>query len=152
MNRQINECAFNVALFDGTDTTVISGFPVNVNVSSGSYTYTPYYYTGQPYDEYINGTLRSQLGGYRFEAELTWDRLLNSAPLLDVLNNSYTNTNAEVIITFYPDASNTSVKEEVVIADTLWSATLDQTIIRQPLSISLIGKKVSSNIPSYFRI
>jgi hypothetical protein len=152
MNRQINECAFNVALYDGSSTTVISGFPVNVNVSSGSYTYTPYYYTGQPYDEYINGTLRSQLGGYRFEAELTWDRLLNSAPLLDVLNNSYTNTNAEVIITFYPDASNTSVKEEVVIADTLWSATLDQTIVRQPLSISLIGKKVSSNIPSYFRI
>jgi hypothetical protein len=152
MNRQINECAFNVALFDGTNTTVINGFPVNVNVSSGLYTYTPYYYTGQPYDEYINGTLRSQLGGYRFEAELTWDRLLNSAPLLDVLNNSYTNTNAQVIITFYPDASNTSVEEEVVIADTLWSATLDQTIVRQPLSISLIGKKVSSNIPSYFRI
>jgi hypothetical protein len=152
MNRQITTCAFNVALNDGNTTTVVNGFPVNVAVSSGSYTFRPYFHTGSAFDEAINGRLRSQLGGYRFEAVLSWDRLLNSQPLLDLLNNGYTNTNADVEITFFPDASDTNTGQEVVIADTVWAANLESTIVRQPLTISLVGRNVSNTIPSAFKI
>lgn len=152
MNRQIKECRFNVVLFNGTTNTVISGFPLNVNVSDGSYSFRPYYYTGSPYDEALSGKLRSQLGGYRFEATLSWDRLINSTPMLSVINNAYTTTNAEVRIFFHPDASNITVREEVVIEDINWAANLDKTIVRQPLSVYLTGKYVSSNISNYYQI
>jgi hypothetical protein len=83
---------------------------------------------------------------------LSWDRLLNSQPLLDLLNNGYTNTNADVEITFFPDASDTNTGQEVVISDTVWAANLESTIVRQPLTISLIGRNVSNTIPSAFKI
>ena len=152
MNRQITQCKFNVVIDDGVNQNVVSGFPKDINLFSGSYTYRPYFHTGQPYDEAINGRLRSQLGGYRFEATLIWDRLTNSQPLLDLLNNAYTTGSGEVRIYFSPDATNTTVTEEVVISDTVWAANLDATIIRQPLSVSLVGKNVSSSISSYYKI
>lgn len=151
MNRQIKECRFNVVLDNGSSNTVVSGFPKNVNVSSGSYSYTPYYYTGSPYDEAITGRLRSQLGGYRFEAVLSWDRLTNSQPLLDVINNAYTTNASEVRIFFHPDATNIT-NEEVVISDVVWTSSLESTIVRQPLSISLVGKRVSATIPSFYKV
>ncbi len=152
MNKQINQCRFNVVIDSGSSNTVVSGFPKTVNVFSGSYTYRPYYHTGQAYDEAINGRLRSQLGGYRFEATLVWDRLLNSQPLLDLLNNAYTTGSGEVRITFFPDATNTTVSEEVVIADSVWAANLESTIVRQPLSVTLVGKNLSTSIPSFYKI
>jgi len=152
MNRQIKECRFNVAIDNGSSITVVSGFPKNINVSDGSYTYRPYYYTDKAFDEAINGNLRSQLGGYRFEAVLSWDRLINSQPLLDVLNNAYTNTAGEVIITFFPDASNTTVSEQVIVSDSTWTANLEGTMVRQPLTITLTGKKVTNTIPVYYKI
>jgi hypothetical protein len=152
MNRRIQHCRFNVVSFDGTSTTAINGFPVNVTVYSGSYVYRPYYYTGQPYDEALNGTLRSQLGGYRFEAVLSWDRLINSTPLLGVLNNAYTTTNAEITVQFYPDASNTSVFENVVIEDSVWTASIDGQHVRQPLAVTLRGKEIRSTIPAFYVI
>lgn len=152
MKRQITRCKFNVAIDDGVNINVVSGFPKEVNLMSGSYTYRPYYYTGQPYDEAINGRLRSQLGGYRFEATLVWDRLVQSQPLLDIINNAYTTGSGEVRIYFSPDASNAVVTEEVVISDVVWAANLESTIVRQPLSISLVGKNVSATIPSYYKI
>ena len=152
MNRQINQCRFNVVIDSGSSNTVVSGFPKTVNVFSGSYTYRTFFYSGKPYDEAINGRLRSQLGGYRFEATLVWDRLLNSQPLLDMINNAYTSGSGEVRIYFNPDATNTSVTEEVVISDVTWAANLDATIVRQPLSVSLVGKNVSATIPSFYRI
>lgn len=152
MRRQITRCKFNVAIDDGVNINVVSGFPKEVNLMSGSYTYRPYYHTGQPYDEAINGRLRSQLGGYRFEATLVWDRLVQSQPLLDIINNAYTTGSGEVRIYFSPDASNAVVTEEVVISDVVWAANLEATVVRQPLSVSLIGKNVSATIPSYYKI
>jgi hypothetical protein len=152
MNRQIQECSFNVSLNDGNSTTVVNGFPVNVSVASGSYSYRPYYHTGSAYDEAINGTLRSQLGGYRFEATLVWSRMLNSQPVLDLLNNAYTNTNAEVQIEFFPDATDSNVSEQVLIQDVSWMAGIESTIVRQPISLSLIGKNVSNSIPDFYKI
>lgn len=150
MNRQIRQCTFNVAIDDGSNVTAVSGFPVNVNVFSGSYTYRPYYHTGQPYDEAINGRLRSQLGGYRFEAVLTWDRLINATPLASVLNKAYTTNAGEVVITFYPDATNTSVFENVIVADSVWDAQIDGTIIRQPLAVTLRGRDLRPTIPAFY--
>jgi hypothetical protein len=150
MNRQIRQCTFNVAIDDGSTVTAVSGFPVNVAVTSGSYTYKPYYHTGQPFDEALNGRLRSQLGGYRFEASLTWDRLINAAPLASVLNNAYTTNLGEVIITFYPDATNTVVFENVIITDSVWDARIDATIIRQPLGVSIRGRDLRSEIPAFY--
>lgn len=150
MNRQITECRFNAYIDDGTNKNVISGFPTNVRVYSGAYTYRPYYYTGSAFDESLNGTLRSQLGGYRFEAVLNWERLTNSTPLISLLNNAYTTTSGEVIIEFYPDATNTTVYENVVISDSSWQSTLDATMVRQPLSVSLTGKEVKQQIPTFY--
>jgi hypothetical protein len=152
MNRQISQCSFNVVTFDGTNTTAINGFPVTVNTYSGAYTYRPYFHTGSAFDEAITGTLRSQLGGYRFEASLSWERLLNSAPLLTMINQAYTNTNAEVIIRFHPDATNTSVFENVVIEDVVWDSQLQGTIVRQPISVRLKGKEVRPTIPTFYQI
>ena len=160
MNRQIRTCAFNAYVVNDTNTAAINGFPVNVNVFSGSYTYRPYYYTGSAYDEAINGRLRSQLGGYRFEAALSWERQLNTDPFIQLVNNSFfrsgLNTSAnivgEVIIEFMPDAANPSEKENVVIADARVTATIDGTMIRQPITLSLTGKEVKPNIPDYFML
>ena len=152
MNRQISQCSFNVVTFDGTNTTAINGFPVTVNTYSGAYTYRPYFHTGSAFDEAITGTLRSQLGGYRFEASLSWERLLNSAPLLTMINQAYTTTNAEVTIQFHPDATNTSVFENVVIEDVVWDSQLQGTIVRQPISVRLKGKEVRPTIPTFYQI
>lgn len=152
MNRRIQQCRFNVVSFDGTTTTAVSGFPVDVSVTSGTYAYRPYYHTGSPFDEALNGSLRSQLGGYRFEASLLWDRLINSTPLLSMLNESYTTTNAEITVQFYPDASNTAVFENVVIADSVWTASIDGQHVRQPLAVTLRGKEIRSSIPAFYMI
>jgi hypothetical protein len=152
MNRQISQCSFNVVSYDGTNTTAINGFPVNVNTYSGAFTYRPYFHTGSAFDEAITGTLRSQLGGYRFEASLSWERLLNTAPLLSMINQAYTNTNAEITIQFHPDASNTSVFENVVIEDVVWDSQLQGTIVRQPISVRLKGKEVRPTIPTFYQI
>lgn len=152
MNRQIKNCRFNVYINNGSSNTNVSGFPTNVNIYSGSYTYSPYYYTGSAYDEALNGSLRSQLGGYRFQAVLNWDRLINTTPLLNLINNAYTTGTGEVNIEFYPDASNTAVFERVIIDNVTWQSTIDGTMIRQPLSISLIGKEVKASIPSFYTI
>jgi hypothetical protein len=141
-----------VVTFDGTNTTAINGFPVTVNTYSGAYTYRPYFHTGSAFDEAITGTLRSQLGGYRFEASLSWERLLNSAPLLTMINQAYTTTNAEVTIQFHPDATNTSVFENVVIEDVVWDSQLQGTIVRQPISVRLKGKEVRPTIPTFYQI
>lgn len=152
MNRQITNCRFNVYINNGSSNTVVTGFPTNVSVYSGSYSFTPYYYTGAAYDEALNGSLRSQLGGYRFEATLNWDRLMNVTPLLNMVNNAYTTGTGEVIIDFYPDASNTTIFEKVIIDDVSWQSTIDGTMIRQPLSIRLRGKDVKASIPSFYII
>lgn len=160
MNRQIRTCAFNAYVANDTNVATINGFPVNVNVFSGSYTYKPYFYTGSAYDEAINGRLRSQLGGYRFEAQLTWERQVNTDAFMQLVNNSFftsgldlsDNIAGEVIIEFMPDASNPSAKENVVISDATVTATIDGTMIRQPITLSLAGKEVKPNIPDYFML
>lgn len=152
MNRQIKQCTFNVAIDNGSSVTAVAGFPVNVSVSSGSYTYKPYYHTGQPFDEAINGRLRSQLGGYRFEAQLMWERLINSTPLVDVLNSAFTTSLGEVVITFFPDSTNTTVFENVIVTDSVWESQIDSTIIRQPLSVSMRGRDLRDEIPAYYVI
>jgi hypothetical protein len=152
MNRQITNCRFNVYISNGSSNTVVSGFPTNVSLYSGSYSFSPYYYTGSAYDESLNGSLRSQLGGYRFEAVLIWDRLINTTPLLNLINNAYTNGTGEVVIDFFPDASNATVFEKVIVDSVAWQSSLEATVIRQPLSIKLIGKEVKPTIPSFYTI
>jgi hypothetical protein len=152
MNRQIKTCAFNVVAFDGTDTNAVAGFPVNVSLFSGSLRYEPYYHTGNPYDEAITGTLRSQLGGFRLKASLMWDRLINTAPLLSVLNNAYTTTNAEITIRFHPDASNTAFFENVVVSGFVYDSRIEATVVRQPIAVELTGKEVRATIPTFYQI
>jgi hypothetical protein len=160
MNRQISQCSFNVFVQNDTNVATVTGFPVTINVFSGQYAYRPYYYTGSPYDEAINGRLRSQLGGYRFEATLSWERQLNTDPLMALINNGYIssetplseNISGELIIQFIPDASDSNVVENVVISEVSVQSSIESTIIRQPISISLVGKEVSKTIPSSFML
>jgi len=152
MNRQIEQCTFNVITTNGTATAALNGFPVNVKVFSGSYSYEPYFFTRSPFDESLNGSLRSQFGGVRFRASLTWERLINTEPFLDVINN-YRVTNAnEIIVQFHPDATNTSYFENVIISSFTYDNRIEATIIRQPISIELVGKEVKNTIPSFYTI
>jgi len=96
--------------------------------------------------------LRSQLGGYRLEATLSWERLINQDPLLSVLNNAFTTTNNEVVIQFYPDATNTAVFANVVVEDVVWDSTLQGTMVRQPISVRLRAREVSPTIPDFFKL
>lgn len=150
MNKQIRQCAFNVVAFDGTNTNALNGFPVNVSLFTGSLLYEPYFYTGSAYDQAISGKLRSQLGGYRFSASLAWERLLNTAPLLDVLNNAYTTTNAEITIQFHPDATNTTFYENVVVQNLSYNSAISGTIVSQPITVQLMGKEVRATIPDFY--
>lgn len=150
MNRQIKQCRFNLLFNNGSSITQVSGFPVTISLSSGFYTFSPYYYTGSAYDEALDGSLRSQLGGYRFEAELLWDRLVDSQPLLNLLNGAYTSSTGQIIIEFYPDATDNSIYENVIISNSSWKSSIESTLIRQPLTISLIGKVVRPTIPQYY--
>jgi hypothetical protein len=150
MNRQVRDCAFLIVESNGTNTTNL--FNGNVAVYSGMYTYSPYYYTGQPYDESLNGTLRSQQGGYRFEGELMWNRLINAEPLFQVFNNIIEYTPNFTRIYFSPDASNTAVNVEVLVIPSKATIELEATIARQPLGLQLIGKNVEPNIPTWFKV
>jgi hypothetical protein len=152
MNRQIKTCAFNVVTFDGTNTNAVNGFPVNVALYGGSLRYEPYYHTGQAFDEAITGTLRSQYGGVRFKASLMWDRLINTAPLIAVLNNAYTTTNAELTIQFHPDASNTAFFENVVVSGFVYDSRIEATVVRQPIAVELTGKEVRLTIPTFYQL
>lgn len=160
MNRQITQCSFNAFVQNDTNVATITGFPVTINVFSGQYSYSPYFYTGSAFDEAINGKLRSQLGGYRFEASLNWERLTNSDPFMTLVNNSFyndelplsENISGELVVQFYPDASNSNVVENVVISDVSIDASIDGTMVRQPISISLTGKEVKKSIPDSFML
>lgn len=151
MNRQIRACTFNVLIDDGSNLNVVNGFPVNVNTYSGSYTYRPYYHTGNPYDEAITGRLRSQLGGYRFEVTLSWERLIDQDPLISVLNNAFTSTNGEVVIQFHPDNTN-SYFENVVVEDVVLDSQMTGTVMRQPIMVRLMGRDVRADVPNFYKI
>jgi hypothetical protein len=152
MNRQIKNCTFNVVSFDGSNTVAVAGFPVTVALSGGSLRYEPYFHTGQPYDEAITGALRSQYGGVRFKASLMWDRLINTTPLLSVLNNAYTTTNAEITVQFHPDATNTTFFENVVVSQFLYDSRIESTIMRQPIAVELTGKEIRASIPTFYQL
>jgi len=149
MEKQINQCHFLIKTSNGTSNTEI--FNGNINVFSGSYSYVPYYYSGSSYDESIRGTLRSQLGGYRFEATLQWNRLINSTPFYDVLNKVVESSNITTIY-FAPNASNTSINVDVLVVPTEVTAVIDATLIRQPLGLQAIGRTVEQEIPSWFKL
>lgn len=87
MNKQIRTCAFDVKIDNGTTNASMQGYPKNVEVFSGSYEWRPYYYGGSATDEALSGRLRSRLGGYRIEGQLTWERQVNSTNFLNVLND-----------------------------------------------------------------
>jgi hypothetical protein len=69
---------------------------------------------------------------------------------MNVINNAYTTGTGEVVIDFYPDATNATFYETVIITDVSWQSSIDATMVRQPLSISLIGKTVKPTIPSFY--
>lgn len=150
MNKQIRQCAFRIEESDGSNSTTL--FNGNVPVYSGSYSYVPYYFTDQPYDEAITGALRSQQGGYRFEGNLMWNRLINATPLFDVLNNITENTPNFTQVFFVPDATNTAVNVEVLVIPSKVTTEIEGTIARQPLGVQLIGKYVEPSIPYWFKM
>lgn len=144
LRKQITECTFWVRNPTGT---ALSGYPKRVEIYSGSITWRPYYLSGQPYDEALSGQLRSQLGGYRPFVTLAWEKLTNTANLINIVNDAVTTTNRK-IITFAPNtAASTTSNFNVVIQDVTWSAEIDSTIVRQPISVSFVGLNVFPRIP-----
>jgi hypothetical protein len=150
MQRQIKECHFTVETSNGTNTSQV--FSGNVNIFSGAYTYVPYYYSGSAYDESIRGTLRSQLGGYRFEATLQWNRLINSSPFFDMINEVVEGSSNAITIYFAPDSSNIATNIEVLVVPSQIEARIDGTIVSQPLGLEIYGKRVENTVPSWFKL
>lgn len=111
MNKQIRTCAFDVKIDNGTTNASMQGYPKNVEVFSGSYEWRPYYYGGSATDEALSGRLRSRLGGYRIEGQLTWERQVNSTNFLNVLNDITIGTEKVVLAGAFTNAytSNTNI-------------------------------------------
>ena len=144
LRKQITVCDFIVRNPTGT---ALAGYPKRVEVFSGPITWKPYYLSGQPFDEALSGQLRSQLGGYRPFVTLAWEKLTNTANLINIVNDAVTTTNRK-IITFAPNVSaSTTSNFNVVIQDVTWSAEIDSTIVRQPISVTFAGLNVFPRIP-----
>jgi hypothetical protein len=111
VNKQIRTCAFDVKIDNGTTNASMQGYPKNVEVFSGSYEWRPYYYGGSATDEALSGRLRSRLGGYRIEGQLTWERQVNSTNFLNVLNDITIGTEKVMIAGTFTNAytANTNI-------------------------------------------
>ena len=152
MNRQITQCKIDVLSDNGSTVTSLSGFPVVVNLYSGVCSWTPYFYTGQAYDQALSGRLHSQLGGYRFQASLQWDRMLTASNnnIFNVINKAFLTNSSTVVIRFYPDQGN-SEYQEVLLESSTWDARIDSTIVNNPVSVSFVGRDVKTSIPDYYK-
>jgi hypothetical protein len=146
LSKQITNCQIMIYQSDGT--TPVSGYPKNVSLYSGSITLTPYYLTGSAFDEALSGKLRTQLGGYRASIQLGWERLGNTANLLNIVKDARV-TSYRPRITFAPDAATATSNFNVVISDVNWSAAIESQITRQPISVRMTGQDVLTEIPAY---
>ena len=144
LRKQITQCEFWVRNPTGT---ALADYPKRVEVLSGSITWKPYDLSGQPFDEALSGQLRSQLGGYRPFVTLAWEKLTNTANLINIVNDAVTSTNRKIITFASNTAANTS-NFNVVIQDVTWSAEIDSTIVRQPISVTFAGLNVFPRIPN----
>jgi hypothetical protein len=227
VNKQITTCAFDVKVNNGTTSASIQGYPKNVEVFSGTFDWRPYYYNGQATDEALSGRLRSRLGGYRIEGQMTWERQLNTTNFLAILNDAVTgteklfatnavdgtytsNTNIALASALGPDDAlngmrvdfngsdtrtivdyfnsnrtmilNSAVtlagsqtaniyalsnmvplvfinvdatstrQEQVVLTESAFTASLQSTIVSQPVSVSFRGTNVETSIPTAYQL
>lgn len=129
MNKQIKTCAFDVKIDNGVTNASIQGYPKNVDVFSGSFEWQPYYYGGSAADEALSGRLRSRLGGYRIDGQLTWERQNNSTNLLDILNDSVIGVEKIIYVTTPSDSysakSNIQLVEFPAVDDALNGMRID---------------------------
>lgn len=136
MNKQIRTCAFDVKIDNGTTNASMQGYPKNVEVFSGSYEWRPYYYGGSATDEALSGRLRSRLGGYRIEGQLTWERQVNSTNFLNVLNDITIGTEKVVLAGAFTNAYTS--KTNIVIGGGL---SLNDAYNGMRLNIPTVGDR-----------
>lgn len=76
---------------------------------------------------------------------------INSAVTLAGTTNVNIDTTASMptVVYFAPDANNPSEKDEVILDGTI-DSSIEATIVRQPISVSLEGVDIESTIPSYY--
>ncbi len=149
LRKQITLCTFWVRTLDNS---VLSGtvYPKRVEVYSGSITWKPYYLSGQPYDEALSGKLRPQLGGYRPFITLGWEKLTNTANLINIVNDAVIDGTRRMVI-FAPNiAASLTSNINTIITDVTWSAEIDSTIVRQPISVTFAGLNVYPRIPASY--
>jgi len=90
MNKQVTRCAFDLFVYAGGAYRRFDNYPKNVQITVGTISWKPYYYSGKAYDEDIGGGRKSQLGGYRLEGSLSWEHLLSTTNLVNVVHDSVT--------------------------------------------------------------
>lgn len=149
LSKQIQKCSFDIFQSDGT--TSKSGYPKQVEVFSGSFTWKPYFLSGRPFDEALSGRLRTQLGGYRLQVTLAWEKLQNTANLLNIVNDAIVTT-YRPRIAFAQNVSATTTNYNVVLTDVTWQTSVESTVVRQPLSVTFTGQDVFEDIPSDFTL
>lgn len=149
LSKQITRCSFDIFQSDGV--TSQSGYPKQVEVFSGSFVWRPYYLSGQPFDQALSGKLRTQLGGYRLEVTLNWEKLQNTANLLNIVNDARVTT-FRPRIAFAQNVSATTTNYNVVLSDVSWQTSLESTVVRQPLSVTFVGQDVLDEIPDDFTL
>ena len=76
---------------------------------------------------------------------------LNSAVTLAGTTNVNIDTLASMptVVYFAPDANNPTEKDEVILDGTI-DSSIEATIVRQPISVSLEGVDIESTIPTYY--
>jgi len=146
LSKQITNCEIIIYQSDGT--TKATGYPKRVSLYSGSISFSPYFLSRTAFDEALSGKLRTQLGGYRPTIQLGWERLGNTANLMNVVKDAKIST-YRPRITFAPDASTNTSNFNVVISDVAWSAAIDSQITSQPISVTMVGQDVLDEIPAF---
>lgn len=149
LSKQITRCSFEIFQSDGTTNAI--GYPKQVEVYSGSFTWRPYFLSGKPFDEALSGRLRTQLGGYRLEVTLNWEKLQNTSNLLNIVNDARVST-FRPRIAFAQNVSALTTNYNVVLSDVSWQTSLESTIVRQPLSVTFVGQDVLDEIPDDFTL
>lgn len=148
LTKQITACQIDIKQSDGT--TSVSGYPKRVELYSGSITFRPYFLSGNAFDEALSGRLRTQLGGYRAGIQLAWEKLTNTANLANIVKDAKVST-YRPRVTFAPNAAAPTQNFNVIISDVSYSATIEATITRQPISVGFESQDVFAEIPDYLK-
>ena len=108
-----------------------------------------------PFNDAYNG-MKVQIGA--FTRNITDSYSANSTIIVDAATTIgsgqpvtvTTRSNMRPILRFYPNVDVITTNYEVVLDGVSWDASVDRTIVNNPIAITFKGAEVSNTIPTFF--